>query len=354
MPLFSTAPTSICILRLSAIGDVCHAIATVQAIQRQWPSTKITWVAGKLEAQLLQHIHGIEVISFDKKQGWRSYLQLRKQLQDRNFDILLHMQAALRASIASLMIKAKIKLGFDKARAKDGQWLFTNCKIENAKSAHVLDGFMAFAKKLGVQDLTVKWDLNIPLESHQKAAQLIANKPTFIICPAASKAYKNWTVEGYSALANHAIKQGFQVFICGAPTLIEKELAEAIVDNSNQQAINLIGKTSLIELLALIKQASILLAPDTGPTHMATMVNTPVIGLYAHHNPKRTGPYTQLNHVVSVYEKLISKQTDKEIKELPWRARVKDEHAMQEISIDSVITMFDKVIKEQEEINVRK
>ncbi|WP_028864323.1 glycosyltransferase family 9 protein [Psychromonas aquimarina] len=348
MPLFTSAPKSICILRLSAIGDVCHAVACVQAIQRQWPETKITWVTGKLEAQLLQNLANIEVISFDKKLGWKAYFQLRKQLKNHRFDALLHMQAALRSSLVSLMIKAKIKLGFDKARAKDSQWLFTNKKIDTAKSSHVLDGFMAFAEKLGVQDLTVKWELQLPPESKQKAAHLINNKPTFIISPAASKAYKNWTVEGYSAAANHALKQGYQVLICGAPTALEKTLAEQIVNNTQQQAKNLIGQTTLIELVALIRQADILLAPDTGPTHMATMVNTPVIGLYAHHNPKRTGPYTQLNHVVSVYEELITRQTGKTISELPWRARVKDADAMQLISIESVTRMFDQIITEQE------
>tara|TARA_R110001583_G_scaffold9945_5_gene46335 strand:+ start:12833 stop:13885 length:1053 start_codon:yes stop_codon:yes gene_type:complete len=343
MPLFTTPPKSICILRLSAIGDVCHAIAAVQSIQRQWPSTKITWVTGKLEAQLLQHVDNIEVISFDKKQGWKAYLELHNTLKNRHFDALLHMQAALRSSIASLMIKASLKLGFDKARAKDAQWLFTNQKIDSAKSNHVLDGFMAFAEKLGITDLKVQWSINIPLASQQNAINLVNNKPTFIICPAASKAYKNWTVEGYSAVANHALKKGFQVFICGAPTAIEKDLAKKIIDNTKQQAISLIGQTSLIELLALIQQATLILAPDTGPTHMATMVNTPVIGLYAHHNPKRTGPYQQLDHVVSVYEQLITQQTGKNIEQLPWRARVKDDNAMSLIPIEAVITMFDKL-----------
>jgi heptosyltransferase I len=348
MPLFDTAPKSICILRLSAIGDVCHAIACVQAIQKQWPTTQITWVAGKLEAQLLKYVDNIEVIEFDKKQGIKAYFQLQQQLKNRHFDALLHMQAALRSSIASLMIRAKYKLGFDKARAKDGQWLFTNKKINEAKSSHVLDGFMAFAKKLGIKDLSVSWRLNIPINYQQKSKEIINNKKSFIICPAASKAYKNWTIEGYCKLANYALAKGFQVLICGAPTALEKELAQTIVKETKNQAKDLIGQTSLIELLALIQQADIVLAPDTGPTHMATMVNTPVIGLYAHHNPKRTGPYNQQEHVVSVYEHLITEQTGKSHEQLPWRARVKDENAMQLISVEMVQNMFDSIMNQQE------
>ena len=346
MPLFDTAPKSICILRLSAIGDVCHAIACVQAIQKQWPETQITWVAGKLEAQLLKYVDNIEVIEFDKKQGMKAYFQLQQQLKNRHFDVLLHMQAALRSSLASLMIQAKYKIGFDKARAKDGQWLFTNKKINEAKSSHVLDGFMAFAEKLGIKELSASWKVNIPSNCQQKAKEIINNKKSFIICPAASKAYKNWTTEGYSELAQHALTSGFQVLICGAPTPLEKEIAKTISETTENKTINLIGQTSLIELLALIQQADLVLAPDTGPTHMATMVNTPVIGLYAHHNPKRTGPYNQQDHVVSVYEQLITEQTGKSIEQLPWRARVKNDDAMKLISVDKVKNMFDKIVNQ--------
>ncbi|MEZ8321736.1 glycosyltransferase family 9 protein, partial [Vibrio splendidus] len=83
MSLFSTAPQSLCILRLSAIGDVCHAISVVQAIQKQWPETKITWITGKIEAMLIGDLPGIEVIVFDKKQGFKGMRELWRQLSDR-------------------------------------------------------------------------------------------------------------------------------------------------------------------------------------------------------------------------------------------------------------------------------
>jgi len=137
-------PQSICILRLSAIGDVCHAVASVQAIQRRWPKVKLTWVIGRLEFQLLNGLVGVEFIVFDKKAGFKGYFELRKILKNRRFDILLHMQVALRASLVSLLIKAKQKWGFDRARAKEGQWLFTNCQIAAQKEPHVADGFLNF------------------------------------------------------------------------------------------------------------------------------------------------------------------------------------------------------------------
>ncbi len=150
MPLFSQAPHSVCFLRLSAIGDVCHAVAAVQALQRYWPETKVTWIIGKVEAQLLQGLEDVELIVFDKKQGLKGMQAVWAQLQGRRFDALVHMQLALRASLLTLGIKARYKVGFHLKRAKEGQWLFTNRKIADTDSAHVLDSFYSFIEYLGV------------------------------------------------------------------------------------------------------------------------------------------------------------------------------------------------------------
>ena len=112
MPLFTQPPKSICILRLSAVGDVCNALAAVQQIQRYWPQTQITWLIGKTELSLLEGLEGIEFIAVDKKQGWRGIRAIWKTLSHRRFDALLAMQTAFRASILSLGIKAKYKIGF--------------------------------------------------------------------------------------------------------------------------------------------------------------------------------------------------------------------------------------------------
>lgn len=107
--------------------------------------------------------------------------------------------------------------------------------------------------------------------------------------------------------------------------------------------MDLVGQTNLKQLLALIGEASLVLAPDTGPTHMATLVGTPVIGLYAHHNPARTGPYLCRDYVVSVYQELIEQETGKPLAELGWRTRLKDPDAMGKIGIERVIATFDRL-----------
>ncbi|GLT20418.1 glycosyl transferase [Vibrio zhanjiangensis] len=347
MSLFSSPPESLCILRLSAIGDVCNTIAAVQAIQRHWPQTHIVWITGKLEAKLLEGIKDIEVIVFDKKSGWREYQKLWQALKGRKFDALLHMQYAFRASLATLGIKATYKLGFDKLRSQDFQSLFTNVKVPSPDSMHVLDGLLAFGHTLGIQDMTPSWSLTYSDQDKSWAEnQLSSEKRNLVLVPAASKTYKNWTLQGYLALIEHVNLQGWQVILAGSPAQVETDLAAEIENNTECKLNNQVGKSSLKQMLALIDLADLLIAPDTGPAHMANAVNTPVIGLYAHHNPERTGPYQYRQYVVSAYEDAILVETGKSANELNWRARVKDKNAMQRIKPRQVIDMFDTVTKE--------
>ena len=129
----------ICVLRLSAIGDVCHAVSAVQAIQKHIPNAKITWVVGKIEAMLLADLPGVELVIFDKKQGKAAYHQLKNAFRGRKFDELLHMQVALRANLAARVIPARIKVGFDWHRAKEGHFLLTNRRIAAERESHVLE-----------------------------------------------------------------------------------------------------------------------------------------------------------------------------------------------------------------------
>jgi len=340
-------PKNLCILRLSAIGDVCHAVAMVQQIQQKWPDIKITWVIGKIEASLLQGLPNVEFVIFDKKAGLKGYLDLKEKLKGRNFDVLLHMQVALRASLASLCIPAKTKIGFDRQRAKEGQWLFTNRKVTPIEKPHVLEGFMGFAQAIGVKTQAPTWQMPLTDEDQLWASESIAtNKPIAVIAPSASKAERNWHSEGYAKTADYLVERGFAVVLCGGPTTHEKLLAAEIDSLSQSQLINIVGKTSLKQLLAVLKVAHLVIAPDTGPAHMAVTVDTPVIGLYAHSNPHRTGPYLYQNYVVSCYQQIIEKQEQNSLDKLPWGIRAKGGNLMNAITLTQVTDMIKKVIKE--------
>ncbi|NVK25052.1 MAG: glycosyltransferase family 9 protein [Gammaproteobacteria bacterium] len=339
---------SICILRLSAIGDVCHAVAAVQAIQRQHPNAKITWIIGKIEKALLDGLPNVEFVIFDKSQGKQAFKQLKHDLSSQSFDVLLHMQVALRANWAAQFIPAKRKIGFDWHRAKELHALFTKERIKPQTEPHVLEGFFAFAEKLGVPESELQnlsWFIPVSEQDINFANEHIKpESKTLVISPAASKKERNWLPDRYAEIADYASQQGFQVALCGGPASIDRELGDAIKQHANGEITDLIGKTSLKQMLVCLKNASIVLAPDTGPAHMAVTQGTPVLGLYAHSNPKRTGPYLYQDYVAEVYHQNLMAQKGKPANKLKWGTRVKGSELMTQISVDLVKQKFDALV----------
>ena len=339
---FTVAPESLCILRLSAIGDVCHTLPVVRAIQDQWPSTKLTWIIGKLEHQLLGDIPDIEFLVYDKGDEKNSLASLKQTLNNRSFDALLHMQISMRSSRISRLIKSPIKLGFDKQRAKDFQWLFTNHKIPHIPKQHVMDGLFGFAEPIGVarpDDDQLRWDIPLSDADLAFAEQHAGDGKTLVISPCSSQRarnFRNWSEENYIAVSQYSQQElGMKVIVTGGPSDLEKHYGKAISDATGAES--LVGKTSLKELCALLQKATVLISPDSGPAHMANAMKTPVIGLYATSNPCRTGPYLSNDQwVVNAYPEACQTFKEKTVEEMKWGGRVRAPEAMSLISVDQV------------------
>jgi heptosyltransferase I len=342
LPLTSP-PATLCILRLSAVGDICHTLPVARTLQRVWPDTKLTWIIGKLESTLVSDIPGIEFIIFDKSKGFRAYRELRQQMRGRHFDVLLHMQMSLRASLASLLVPARIRLGFDKQRANDMQWLFTSARIAPKTKQHVMDSFFGFLEALGIQQRVLEWNIPISAAAHDDIKGLLPQKPFMVISPCSSMAYRNWTVEGYAEVIDYAAeKYHFPTVLTGSPSTIELKYGEKISRLCKHKPINLIGKTNLKQLLAILQQAELLIAPDSGPAHMATAVGAPVIGLYAATNPDRARPYLCPNLVVNRYPDAVYKKYEKSVDEVPWGSRIREPGTMERISVEDVEAVLDQ------------
>jgi heptosyltransferase I len=341
LPLTSP-PATLCILRLSAVGDICHTLPIVRTLQQVWPDTKLTWIIGKLEHSLVGDIPGIEFIIFDKAKGFQAYRELRQQMKHRQFDVLLHMQMSLRASLASRLVPASIRLGFDRQRANDLQWLFANARIAHKPKQHVVDSFFGFLEALGIEEKQLQWNIPIPTAAYDEVNRLLPQKPFMVISPCSSMAYRNWSVEGYSQVIDYAAEQyHLPTVLTGGPSTIEHEYGEMIFQLCKHKPVNFIGKTSLKELLAILQQAELLIAPDSGPAHMATAVGTPVIGLYATTNPDRARPYLNPDLVVSRYPEAVYQKYAKSVDEVPWGIRIREPGTMEQIRAEDVRAMLD-------------
>ncbi|MGH8282750.1 MAG: glycosyltransferase family 9 protein [Gammaproteobacteria bacterium] len=350
MPQSLQAPASVCILRLSAVGDVCHTLPVVRSLQAAWPETRFTWIIGRLEASLVGDIPGIEFIIFDKSRGLDAYRELRRTLRGRKFNLLLHMQMSLRASLASITaVRAPVKLGFDRQRAHDWQWLFTNRRIPYKPHQHVMDSFFGFAEACGISERLLRWDIPISEEAQAFAQIRIPdNVPTLVISPCANarfRNFRNWRPERYAEVADYATdKLGLRIILSGGPSAVEREYGAAVMQAVHTKPENLIGKTNLKQLLALLARATALISPDSGPVHMATAAGTPVIGLYASTNPDRAGPYLSQRWCVNRYPDALRKFNQQEPDTAPWGTRVRDPLAMDLISVADVTSKLDELM----------
>jgi len=350
MPQVMKPPASACILRLSAVGDACHTLPVVRTLQTAWPETRFTWIIGRLEASLLGDIPGIEFIIFDKSKGLGAYRELRRNLHARRFDLLLHMQMSLRSSLASLCaVRAPLKLGFDRQRAHDWQWLFTNQQIAFKPSQHVMDSLFGFAEACGVMQRVLRWDIPVPAEAQTFARKQIPDGTSaLIISPCANarfRNFRNWRAERYAAVADHAAeKLGMRVLLSGGPSAVEREYGVRIEAATRHRPINLIGQTDLKQLLALLQRATVLISPDSGPVHIATAAGTPVIGLYAATNPDRAGPYLSQRWRVNRYPEAMLKFNHMDAATAPWGTRVRDPAAMDLISVAEVSGKLDELM----------
>lgn len=335
---------SICIMRLSAIGDATHVVPVVHAIRKHMPQAKITWIIGKLEARLLNGLPGVEFIVFDKKGGFDAIRQLRKTLKDRKFDTLLHMQVAARANLLSRLIKSPVRIGWDRSRWRDRHQWFINQSVHTLPEQHQVDAFLAFATALDIPAEPPVWNLPLSEENIDWAKQVLGDGPPILmISPCSSHPLRNWQASRYAEVADHAISNlGMRVVLTGGPSALEVLTGQEIEAAMHQKALNLIAKDTICQSVALLKQAAVVISPDSGPAHLASCVGTAVIGLYAATPSKRSGPYNSIDLCVDKYTEAARKFRHKEPQELRWGQRIEFPGVMDLIETSDVIEKLDE------------
>jgi heptosyltransferase I len=226
------------------------------------------------------------------------------------------------------------------------QWLFTNARIAERQREHVLDSFMGFADALGIAHKRLRWGIPLPANALAYAEHLIPDRqPVLVISACSSHRLRNWLPERYAAVADHAAeKHGMRVILCGGPSALEREMAEAIVRHARVPIVNQVAKDTLPQLLALLARATVLLTPDSGPAHMATMVDTPVIGLYAATNPRRSGPYLSRRWCVDAYDQAARKFLERPADQIAWTTKIEEPGVMELIEVPAVTTKLDELL----------
>ena len=326
---------SICILRLSAIGDITHIIPIVSTLQKYYKKCDITWVIGKTEYQLVKKLDNVNYIVIDKNKTLDSIIGMHKHLKKEKFDVVFHMQKSLRSKILGRVIDGKINVTFNDI---------------NTNNNHVLDNFFAFLEKINIKKKELNWQINKILTNDSDFIDknnLNDLKPFVTINPFTSERinnYREWDYDNYGTIAEYLFNEySIKTVFIGKTTEERKNSFQKYIKVSSK-TLNLINKTSLGEMLSVLNMSKFYIGPDSGTLHMANMLALPIIGLYATSNPKRTGPYSNLEYTVDKYEKAILKFSKKSLEKTNWGERVRDKGAMKLILLDDVKLMIKKIL----------
>lgn len=352
-------PESICLVRLSSIGDITHILPIVNTIMSYLPQTKITWIIGKLELALVHDLPGVEFIAFDKSKGMRTYLDLRQRLRKRRFDVLLLMQLSLRANLIAPLVNTSVRIGFDQHRSKDLHSLFINRRIKAKSNQHVLDSFFCFTQALGIEGQRLVWNQCFSDEERSFSEQVLSGvsdkNRTLIISPCSSRRWRNWPPECYARIADYAVETyDMSVVLTGGNTQTERDYARQITAAMRTRPLNLTGKTTLRQVTAIIARADIVISPDSGPAHIATCVGKPVIGLYAASNPDRTAPYLSKQWCVNRYPEAARRYLGKDWQILRWGTKIRNSNAMDLITVADVRKKLDALAGFLTQSDIRK
>ena len=294
------------VLRLSALGDVIHTIPAVMTLK---PEADVTWVVEAPYRELVEIVAGVKTIPVRMKR-WpnepRAGIEAIRAM--RGVDVAIDFQGLIKSAVLARLSGAKTRIGFDRHAIREKPaLLFTNRKIHVDTTKHVVDQNLALADTKAVAAATA-------LQNWDAFPQSVPGyEGSVVLLPGAGKANKLWPVERFRELAKRIGPKALAVWGPG-----ERELAEQI-------GARIAPATNLRELAWILQKAELVIGGDTGPLHLADALGTKVVGLYGPTDPRRNGPYHQLEHCIDRF------RTTK------W---------MESISVEEVMNLLEKVAAE--------
>ena len=289
------------VVMMSAVGDAVHVLPLLTALKAHAPDSRITWVLQPGAASLVRGHRAVdEIVEFDRARGWRAYRAVRAALATRPFDVVLALQVYFKAGLVTSFAQSPIKLGFDRARARDLNWLFTTHRIPAREGQHVQDQYFEFLDALGVPHGEPVWELGPWPEERAWQSELLARyeRPIAPIVVATSKPEKDWMPERWAEVAESLWSDfGLQPLLVGGRSPRELAAEAEITRRARVPVASALG-SGLRKLVGILDGAALVLSPDTGPLHMTVALGTPVVALMGYTNPQRVGPYRRFHDLM--------------------------------------------------------
>lgn len=321
----------ICIVRLSALGDIVMIIPLINTLLENFPDAEISLITSNAFSPIVEKLQGIELIKIDKITNVLNFFKAKKMLSNYSFDILLATQASMAAHIIYNCINAKRKIGYDKKRSKDFHRFFINERIPSCRE-HTVDGFLSFAKAVGAKKISLDGRIPITQIDRDFVNCNIGILTYYVIAPFTSKVDKDWPLDRYIEVCNEIYKNNdISVVLTGSKS--DYYACDKLKKELHGNVINLAGKTKLREFAAVLEMAKFLITPDSGAAHVGSAMGTPTLGLFATTNPKLTGPYFSSKYTINKHEealKLYNLQNK-------WNVRLYNKNVMQLIQPSDIL-----------------
>ncbi len=289
------------IVMMSAIGDAVHVLPVATALKRHEPSCHIVWVLQPGPASLVRgHPAVDEIIVFDKRRGLRAFLEVRRALAAQALDLVIDLQVYAKASLVTALARAPVKLGFDRARARDLNWLATTRRIPPHAPQHVQDQYLEFLTALGVPAEPASWDLGPWPGERERQRALVAplGGPLATLVIGASHPEKEWPADRWAAVCDAlADRWGLVPVLAGGASDRERAAEREIMARARHRPRSTLG-VPLRDLVLQLDASDLVLSLDTGPLHMAVALGRPVVSLMGYNNPKRVGPYRRFHDLI--------------------------------------------------------
>lgn len=295
-------PARILIIKPSAIGDVVHALPVLNLVRRRWPAAHVAWLVTPACAGLLDgHPQLDEVIRFERGRfaaGWRSpaaaagLFRFARELRARAFDLVIDLQGLFRSGWLARQTRAPVRIGFANAR-EFAPVFYTHRVPVGDVEQHAVDRYLTLAEALGCGRDPVEFRFATDDADRASVSQLLgSDEPYAVLLPGTNWPTKRWPVEHFAAtVAPLRQRFGLRSVIAGAPS--DRALAAQIPDS-----LDLTGRTTLRQLVALLERAAVVIANDSGPMHIAAALGRPLVTPYGPTSPVRTGPYHRMDAVI--------------------------------------------------------
>ena len=258
------------------------------------------------------------------------------------------MQVSTRTNEMASLVSSPIKIGFDKEKSSELHNFFINRTIKPVRDNHMVDTLLSFLDVIGLNkdDYIYNWDLQQKINDEQTLDKFSIEKNNYFLINACSRdKNRNWSVGNYASVADYIInKYSLSCFFIGSNSEYDKNYFYLIKSKMKKKSSSLVGETSINELIPIIKYARFLISPDSGPIHLATSVNTPVVGLYGVTNTRRAGPYNSKEHCIDMYDEALIKFSNIKKENVKWRYKNKHKDTMNLIKVDDVIRKIDRLL----------